>query len=52
MWQPCVGVDGICPPLCKWSELNDGTYTLADVALFNNVIKEKVKHYQQAVNNG
>ncbi len=37
---PCVGVQGVCPPLCSWAQLNDGTYSLADVEYFHIVINE------------
>lgn len=40
--RPCVGIDGLCPPLCKYSDLLDGTYTLADVERFNVTIDELV----------
>ena len=36
--QPCVGVVGACPPLCTWSQLEDGTYSIADVEMFNQTI--------------
>ena len=39
---PCVGVKDICPPLCKWSDLIDGTYSLADVEMFNQTISELI----------
>jgi len=35
-------VDGVCPPLCTWAQLNDGTYSLADVERFNVTIQELV----------
>lgn len=40
MMKPCVGVVGLCPPLCTWAELNDGTYSLGDVIRFHIVIDE------------
>lgn len=33
--RPCIGIPGVVPPLCRWIELQDGTYTLADVARFH-----------------
>ena len=41
--RPCTGVVGVCPPLCTWGELNDGTYTLGDVLMFNNTIDEIIR---------
>jgi hypothetical protein len=40
--RPCVGVVGLCPPFCTWAELNNGTYSLADVELFNQAIEEMI----------
>ena len=40
MMRPCTGIVGLCPPLCTWAELNDGTYSLADVERFNQAIAE------------
>lgn len=39
--RPCVGLEGVISPLCTWQELNDGTYSIADVELFNNMIREE-----------
>ena len=44
--RPCVGVPNLLPPLCKYSDLRDGTYTLADVEMFNQTIDEMVKVWQ------
>ncbi len=44
--RPCTGVDGVIPPLCNWQQLNDGTYSLADVELFNTTIREE---YEAAI---
>lgn len=46
--RPCVGVlDSrgtlICPPLCKYHELQDGTYTLADVERFHIAMHELIE---------
>jgi hypothetical protein len=46
--RPTVGaIDSkgcvICPPLCKYHELVDGTYTLADVERFHHVIDELIE---------
>lgn len=40
--RPTVGVPDVCPPLCKMIELNDGTYTLADVERMNQTIAESL----------
>lgn len=38
--RPCVGIDGLCPPLCRYSDLQDGTYNIADVERFNVTMDE------------
>jgi hypothetical protein len=49
--RPCTGVNGICPPLCTWAELNDGTYSLEDVERFNQTITQMVDDYKSAMAN-
>lgn len=44
--RPCTGVQGICPPLCTWSQLSDGSLSLADVERFNQAITEMVDDYK------
>lgn len=48
--QPMIGLtlEGVkvVPPLCTWKELNDGTYNLADVELFNNIINEVLVRHE------
>lgn len=46
--RPCVGIAGLCPPLCTWAQLTDGTYSLADVERFNQTILEIVDAAEQA----
>lgn len=48
MWLPCTGVNGLLPPLAKWSDLNDGTYSLGDVERMNQVINQSVEKYNIA----
>jgi len=43
--RPCVGMVGICPPLCTWAELNDGTYSLGDVERFHLTMDELKNAY-------
>ena len=39
--SPCVGIPSIgVQPFCKYSELKDGTYDLADVKMFHNTMAE------------
>jgi hypothetical protein len=39
--QPCIGLPRFgVPPFCTWKELNDGTYSLADVELFHQTMME------------
>lgn len=47
--RPCAGVNGICPPLCTWAQLTDGTYGLEDVERFNQAIDEMVRSHREAV---
>ena len=48
MMRPCVGISGVCPPLCKLSELRDGTYNLADVMRFNIAMDEMLDAFNAA----
>lgn len=46
--RPCTGViasDGkvICPPLCEYHQLKDGTYSLADVERFHIAMDEIIQ---------
>lgn len=43
LMQCCTGIEGLCPPLCTWAELNDGTYNICDVEMFNQAMTEMVK---------
>lgn len=47
--RPCVGVNGICPPLCTWAQLTDGTYGLEDVERFNQSIDDLVRSNNEAI---
>lgn len=47
--RPCTGINGICPPLCTWSQLQDGTYDLADVETFNQAITQMLDEHNKAV---
>jgi hypothetical protein len=49
--RPCVGIVGICPPLCTWSKLADGTLSITDVERFNQAMDELWDQYE-AVKNG
>ena len=49
--RPCMGVNGICPPLCTWAQLTDGTYSLEDVERFNQAIDEMVRAHREALRN-
>jgi hypothetical protein len=33
----------VCPPLCTMAEINNGTYTLADIELMNQTISEALE---------
>ena len=47
LWQPCIGIPGICPPLAKWSDMTDGTLNIMEVWEMNEVLKEVSKWHQQ-----
>ena len=47
LWQPCVGVPGLCPPMAKWSDMTDGTYNLTEVWKMNKVLEKVSKWHQQ-----
>src|SRR5690606_1063213 len=49
LMRPCVGVNGVCPALCTWAQLNDGTYSLEDVERFNQAIDELVRSHREAI---
>lgn len=46
-----MGVPNVCPPLCTWAQLKDGTYSMGDVERFNQTIMEMVDHALEAVQN-
>lgn len=50
LWRPCTGIEGICPPLAKWSDMLDGTYDIADVKLMHSVMDEKSHQFEEARN--
>ena len=35
-----MGIPDVCPPLCTKKEIDDGTYTLADVEEMNQTMEE------------
>lgn len=49
--RPCVGIVGICPPLCTWAQLVDGSLSIADVERFNQAMDELWSQYE-ALKNG
>jgi hypothetical protein len=42
---------GICPPLCTWSQLTDGSLSIADVERFNQAMDELLDQ-KEAITNG
>lgn len=51
LMRPCVGIVGICPPLCTWAQLVDGSLSIADVERFNQAMDELWSQYE-ALKNG
>lgn len=41
--RPCVGAGNVCPALCTWAQLEDETYSLADVERFNQAIDDVIE---------
>jgi len=48
--RPCVGIVGVCPPLCTWAQLEDGTHSIANVERFNQAMDELWDQYEAAKN--
>lgn len=48
--RPCVGIPEVCPPLCTWAQLKDGSISLAEVEMFNQTIMELLDHKLAAMN--
>ncbi|AUR99204.1 coil containing protein [Vibrio phage 1.263.B._10N.286.51.B1] len=46
--RPCVGIPDVCPPLCTKAEIDNGTYTLADIEEMNQAIEEALNEAIQA----
>jgi len=46
-----VGIEGLSPPLARWSDMLDGTYTLEDVQQMHCVMDELI-HQREASRNG
>jgi len=44
--RPCVGLNGLCPPLCTWAQLNDGSVSIADVERFNQALTEMHNNWE------
>lgn len=45
--RPCVGVPALhIAPFCTMAEIKNGTYTLADIELFNQAIHELIESAQ------
>jgi hypothetical protein len=42
-------VPEVCPPLCSWKDLTDGTFTIADVEMFNQTIQKLVKDHNRRI---
>ncbi|MCC3716992.1 hypothetical protein LLE78_12640, partial [Staphylococcus haemolyticus] len=47
----CTGIEGVCPPLCTWAQLKDGTISLAEVEQFHFAMEELQGKYIEAINN-
>lgn len=48
--RPCMGVYGLCAPLCEWKHFEDGTYSIADAYMFNLAIDEVLQVKERASN--
>ncbi|MDD2108960.1 DUF6889 family protein [Pseudomonas asiatica] len=47
LMRPCVGIVGLCPPLCTWASLLDGTLSLADVERFHQALDEILAEHEE-----
>ena len=45
-----MGVGDACPPLARWSEMNDGTLDLEDLKQMHSVMDEIVYQRERARN--
>lgn len=52
LWRPCVGLPGAVPPLAQWSQMLDGTLSLADVAEMHAVLDELDAQRAAQMNSG
>lgn len=43
LMRPTVGIEGVCPPMCSMSEINDGTYTITDIEIMNQAMEEMLE---------
>lgn len=48
LWRPCTGAGDACPPLAKWSDMLDGTYTIEDVQAMHDAIDELIDVIERA----
>jgi hypothetical protein len=46
--RPCFGVGDVVPPLCKYSEIKDGTYSMYDILMFHIAMDEMIEAYEIA----
>ncbi|MCT8353941.1 MULTISPECIES: hypothetical protein [Photorhabdus] len=49
LWRPCTGAGDACPPLAKWSDMLDGTYTIDDVQAMHAVMDDLVDSMERAL---
>nr|DAT51666.1 MAG TPA: hypothetical protein [Caudoviricetes sp.] len=47
--RPCAGVEEVCPALCSWKDLTDGTYSITDVERFNQTLFDLVREHNRKV---
>lgn len=47
--RPTVGIEGVCPPLCTMNEINNGTYTLAEIEEMNQAMHEMLEESIRAI---
>jgi hypothetical protein len=38
-----IGVDGLCPPLCTYNQLKDGSISLFDIEMYHWALDELIK---------
>ena len=47
--RPCVGIQNVCPPMCTKAEIDNGTYSLADIEEMNQTMEEELEAHRVSI---